>query len=89
MAGLFMALAGLCVLGQLVCFVIVLIQLFKQNVGLGILGLLCSLFTFIWGWVKAAELQLKKVMVWWTILLVGTIVFQLLAVAFGAAQANA
>jgi hypothetical protein len=89
MAVLFAILAMLCSLGCLVCFIIVLIQLFKENVGLGILGLICGIFTYIWGWVKAAELNLKKVMLWWTILLIGSIIFQVLSGVFAAAQANA
>lgn len=58
----------------LVCFIIVLIQLFKQNVGLGILGIIIGLFTFIWGWVKAKEKDLTRVMTVWTTLWVAQII---------------
>jgi len=57
-----------CGLGSLICFVMVLIKMFKANVGMGILGLVtCGIAAFIWGWVKAGELGLKKVMLWWTV----------------------
>lgn len=54
-------------IGYLVCFIQVLIPLFKkEGVGLGILGILCGLYPYVWGWIKSAELGLKKIMVWWT-----------------------
>ena len=74
-------LVGLCGIGSLVCWIIVLIQIFKENVGLGILGIICGLFAFIYGWVKAAEYGIQKVMVWWTVFFLGSIVLQILAAA--------
>ncbi|MEZ0275964.1 MAG: hypothetical protein ACAH88_13745 [Roseimicrobium sp.] len=54
-----------------VLYIILLVKLFKNGgVGLGILGLFCSPFTYIWGWMKSTELGLKKLMVWLTITLV-------------------
>ena len=61
-------------LGSLVCWILVLIPLFKENVGLGILGIICGIFTFIWGWVKAKEKGLTKIMTYWTILTVAYII---------------
>jgi hypothetical protein len=53
---------------MLVCWIKVLIVLFsKAGVGLGILGIICQLFAFIWGWVKHKEYGLTKVMTIWTI----------------------
>lgn len=65
------AIAFLCLLANLVFFIIVLIKLFK-NEGpiLGIVGLLCGFFTFIWGWIKHKQLQLTKVMLIWTITII-------------------
>jgi hypothetical protein len=52
---------------SLVCWIKVLIVLFsKAGVGLGILGIICALFAFIWGWVKHKEYGLTKVMAVWT-----------------------
>ena len=54
-------------IGFLICYIRVLVALFKrEGVGLGILGILCSLYPYIWGWIKSAELGLRKVMIWWT-----------------------
>lgn len=67
---------------SLVCWIKVLIALFKkEGVGLGILGIICGIFAFIWGWVKNKETGLKTTMVWWTICLVASIVLWLVAAA--------
>ena len=59
---------------SLVCWIKVLIVLFKkEGAGLGILGILCNIYAFIWGWMKSTELGLKKTMVWWTLCIVAAI----------------
>ncbi len=56
-------------IGALVCFVLVLIKLFKkEGVGLGILGIICALYTFIWGWINHKKQKITNVMLIWTIL---------------------
>ncbi len=58
-------------IGALICFIIVLIKLFKEKGALhGILGLICGLYTFIWGWIHAGRLNIKNIMMIWTILLI-------------------
>jgi predicted Zn-dependent protease len=62
---------------SIVIFFIVLIKLFKTEGALkGILGFLCGLYTFIWGWLKHKELQMTKLMTVWSgifiIFMVGT-----------------
>lgn len=52
---------------SLVCWIKTLINIFKENVGLGILGLICGIFAYIYGWVKCKEYNNKKVMLVWTI----------------------
>ena len=65
------ALASLIGLGSLVCFVIVLIKLFQEKGVLhGILGIICGLYTFIWGWMEAGRLGIKNIMMIWTALIV-------------------
>ncbi len=59
-------------LGGVLAFVagiVVLIKLFqKEGLLKGILGLICMLYTFIWGWlnVKNESLKLKNWMYIWT-----------------------
>lgn len=69
------ALGMVLVLGCVILQIIVLIKLF-QNEGVlkGILGLICGLYTFIWGWMNATRLNIKNIMIIWTILLILTIV---------------
>lgn len=65
-----------------ICWLKVLIALFKkEGAGLGILGLLCGIYLYIWGWLKSKELGLKKTMVWWTITIVASIGLWVVAVA--------
>jgi len=56
---------------SIIIFFIVLIKLFKTEGALkGILGFLCGLYTFIWGWLKHKELQMTKLMTLWSIIFV-------------------
>lgn len=75
-----LALAYLCEVGAFVCFVLVLIKLFQQKGVLhGILGIICALYTFIWGWIEAARLNIKNIMLIWTILIIASSVLVVLA----------
>jgi len=59
-------------IGSFIAFVagvMVLVKLFQQEGALkGILGFICMLYTYIWGWqnIKKEELQLKTWMYVWT-----------------------
>jgi len=59
------------ILGSLACWVIVLVKMFKTEKPLiGILGILCSLWAFIWGWMNSTKLGLKNIMLGWTVSIV-------------------
>ena len=80
-------LIGICALlvglGSLICFIIVLIKLFQNEGALkGILGLICGLYTFIWGWMNANRLGIRNIMMIWTLLIIIQIIFNF---AFGVA----
>jgi hypothetical protein len=59
-------------IGSFIAFVagiMVLVKLFQtEGIGKGLLGLICMLYTFIWGWqnIKKEELQLKTWMYVWS-----------------------
>ncbi|WP_395736520.1 hypothetical protein [Prosthecobacter sp.] len=75
-ASLGMSSIALMVLGLicLVCWIKVLIALFKNaGAGLGILGIFCNIFAFIWGWVKSGQHGLKGTMIVWTLAFVAFI----------------
>ncbi len=76
LAGGLMGIVALLVfLGCVICYIVVLIKLF-QNEGLvkGILGIICGLFTFIWGWMNADRYGIKNIMMIWTLLLLIAII---------------
>jgi hypothetical protein len=54
-------------IGSIICWIIVLIKMFKNEKPLiGVLGILCGLWAFIWGWMKSSNLGLKKTMMIWS-----------------------
>jgi hypothetical protein len=72
-------LAMLVALGCLVCFIMVLIKMFQNEGALkGILGLICSLYAFIWGWMNATKLGIKNIMMIWTLLIIVAIILNFL-----------
>ena len=83
MLGILALLVGL---GSLACFVIVLIKLF-QNEGVlqGIIGLICGLYTFIWGWMNASKLNIRNLMLIWTVLIVISLILNVMSGAFAGA----
>jgi len=68
-------LAVLIGIATLVIFILVLIKLFKkEGVGLGILGIICGLYTFIWGWINHKKENITNLMIAWTILWIISII---------------
>jgi hypothetical protein len=60
-------------LASLVCGIAVLIKLFQKEGALkGILGFICMLYTYIWGWIniKDESLNLKNWMYAWTAVII-------------------
>lgn len=76
-------LAMVCSLGSLICFIIVLIKLF-QNEGVvqGIIGLICGIWTFIWGWMNAGKLNFRNIMLIWTALIILSIILNIMSGGF-------
>lgn len=67
-------------IAALVAFIIVLVKLFQtEGVGKGILGLICAIYTFIWGWMKSKELGLRNIMIIWSALIVLAIILSAIA----------
>ena len=71
LGSIFFGIAGILGLILLVQQIMLLVKLFKHGgIGLGILGICIPIFAFIWGWMKAGELGMKKLMTWMTILFI-------------------
>lgn len=73
----FLAVGGL---GSIACWIMVLIKMFQNDKPLiGIIGILCGLWAFIWGWMKSSTLGLKKIMLIWSacigLSIVGNIIY--------------
>ena len=78
-------LAMLIGLASFICFIMVLIKQF-QNGGIvhGIIGIItCGIWTFIWGWMNANNLNIRNLMLAWTILILIGLVLNF---AFGVAM---
>lgn len=72
-------------IGSLICLIIVLTKLFPAGgVGKGVLGLICALYAFIWGWQNKDSEELNTVMIIWSIIFAVNILSLLL---MGAASA--
>ncbi len=72
---------------DLVLAIMVLIKLFqKEGVVKGILGIICMLYTFIWGWMKAKELQITNIMWGWTACIVIQVILSIIMQASAAPQ---
>lgn len=69
-------------LAAFILFIMVLIKQFQSAGAVhGIIGIItCSIWTFIWGWMNAGKLNIRNLMLAWTVLIVLCIVLQL---AFG------
>jgi hypothetical protein len=69
-------------LANVVLAIMVLVKLFQtEGAGKGILGLICGLYTFIWGWTKHKELEITQIMTWWSILIVVNLIISAIASA--------
>ena len=65
--GLLLMVAGI---AQFVCFIIVVIKLFQNEGPLyGILGIICGIYTLVWGWMNADKLNIRKIVLAWTVLI--------------------
>jgi hypothetical protein len=80
MATLFQILGVIVGIGSLVCLIMVLIKLFKEKGVLHlILGIICALYPFIWGWMNVTRLNIKNIMLAWSGCIVVQIIFNVIA----------
>lgn len=62
-------------LGCIICLIMVVIKMFQDQGPLhGILGIICGLYAFIWGWLNADRMGIKNIMMIWTLLIIVSIV---------------
>jgi hypothetical protein len=71
------ALGAILSVASLVCWIIVVIKMFQTaGVVSGIIGIICGLWAFIWGWMNADKAG-RNVMVLWTIAIILATVFNI------------
>ena len=76
-------------LATLVVAILVLVKLFqKEGVLKGILGIICLLYTFIWGWMHAKEQNITNLMWIWTGLIVLSVIVNYLVGMQAASSAS-
>jgi hypothetical protein len=69
-------------IGSLVCLIIVLTKLFPAEGALkGIFGIICGIYTFIWGWQNVDRYNLKNVMTIWSVCFVVSVIVRVVGVA--------
>lgn len=68
-------------LAAVVVQILVVVKMF-QNAGVvhGILGLICGIYAYIWGWMNSSKLGIKNLMIIWTVLI---ILYAILVVTVG------
>lgn len=65
---MFLGLAVVAGLASLVCWIMVLIKIFQDGkIGLGVLGIICPLFAFIYGWVRVSDFGMQTIMLVWSV----------------------
>jgi biotin transporter BioY len=93
MAFVLFALAGLVGVGSLVCFILVLVNMFQHDQsGLAIACIVMTfcpgigpLIAFVVGWINAKDWGIQNIMLIWTGCWVGSVVLYLAGIAAGAA----
>lgn len=77
-------------LAAFVVQILVVVKMF-QNAGAlhGILGIICGLYAYIWGWLNSGKLNIRNLMIIWTVLIILIIVLNLVFGASMAANYNA
>ena len=75
-------LVWLVLLAAVVVQILVVVKMFQNQGALhGILGLICGLYAYIWGWLNANKLGIRNLMIIWTVLI---ILYIILAATLGA-----
>ncbi len=64
----------LCQLGSLICLILVVVKMFQNEGALkAILGFICGIYAFIWGWMNKDKVG-QNIMFAWTALIILAIV---------------
>jgi hypothetical protein len=74
-------------LASFVAFVVVLVKMVRQKgCLLGILGFFIPLVAFVWGWIKAKELEITDIMLFWTFMIILSTIVSVVGLLSGMVQ---
>jgi hypothetical protein len=69
------------------CLIYLLYLLYKEKGGLhALLGFFFPIYPYFWGWIRAKQLEIIDIMVFWTIISIGLVVFPLVMGFVAASQ---
>ena len=89
MGMIFSLLAMACGIGSLICLILVLIKLFPAEGPVkGVLGIICGIYTFIWGWQNVNRFNLRQIMQIWTAAIIAYFVLFFLTMIMGGMSAS-
>jgi len=79
MSGILGILGMVCGLGCLICCILVLVKLFQAGETVhAIIGIVtCGIWAFIWGWISSGRLNIRNIMMIWTLLLILSIILNI------------
>jgi hypothetical protein len=93
MSGLIGVLAVICAIGSLVCLILVIVKMFQNDETT--MGIVCivtcfcgigGLITFVYGWMKSSEWDIKNIMLAWTGCIVLSVLLNVVLMGMGAAS---
>jgi hypothetical protein len=63
-------------LATMLCFFYILYQMLREKGALhAILGFIFTPYAYFWGWINAGRLQIADIMIFWTLVSIGSVVF--------------
>ena len=78
-----------CGIASLICLILVLIKLFPAEGPVkGVLGIICGIYTFIWGWQNVNRFNLRQIMQIWTAAIIAYFVLFFLTMIMGGMSAS-
>lgn len=79
-------LSWLVTIAAVICWILTLVEMFKRaGVLHGILGIICGLWAFIWGWMNVGQTGQKNIMIAWSAIIVLNIIVTMLSMGSAAA----
>ena len=78
-----------CGIASLICLILVLIKLFPAEGPVkGVLGIICGIYTFIWGWQNVNRFNLRQIMQIWTAVIIAYFILFFLTMFMGGMRAS-